>query len=64
MELSQDQKLTICQIENDLSEYLWEQTYYVDPNTQVHTLFNQGVELYFEVKVIPYVGKEHPEYKD
>ena len=58
--LTEEQKNLITQLQDELGTYLWEQTYYNDPNKKVTSLFKEGVELNFEVTLKPYVGYNHP----
>lgn len=63
MELTEQQQTTLTNLEKELSEVLWNHTYYEKPNKEVVSLYNQGVELNFEVKLLPYEGLNHTEGK-
>ena len=64
MNLTQTQRETIKQLEENLSEQLWDHLYYGDnPNPDIVKLFREGVELNFKVTLKPYTGVEHPEYQ-
>ena len=62
MDLTTQQKEIITKLETQLSEQLWGNVYYGEtPNQEVLSLFKDGVELNFEVTLIPYVGRNHPD---
>jgi len=56
MNLTETQRQTITKLEDTLSELLWDEVYYENPDKDVISLYEEGVELNFEVKLKPYVG--------
>ena len=65
LKLTTQQQDTINKLEELLSDQLWETTYYGEtPNQDIIKLFQQGVELNFEVTLTPYMGVDHPEYTE
>ena len=61
MELTKKQTETLSKLETQLEEVLWNSVYYENPNPEVVSLFNSGIELNFQVKLLPYEGLNHPE---
>ena len=59
MELTEQQRTTLSTLEKELSETLWNEVYYENPNKEVVSLYNEGVELNFSVKLEPYEGLHH-----
>ena len=60
MILTKTQQETIQRLETELSDQLWETTYYGEtPNEDVVKLFQEGVELNFTVTLKPYEGVDY-----
>ena len=65
MDLTPNQETLLKEYTQQLNDYIWDNEYYGEnPNPILTQLFQEGVEVNFEVKVIPYVGIDHPEYED
>jgi hypothetical protein len=60
---NQIQQDVIKKISDELSETIWDQVYYDSANPDVIRLYDQGVELTFQVVITPYMGVNHPDYK-
>lgn len=56
MKLTETQRQTISRLEDELSELLWDEVYYNNPDKDVISLYEEGVELNFHVEINPYVG--------
>ena len=65
MELTKTQQETISSLEERLDDIVWEHLYYGDnPPQEVIELMREGVELNIDVKLKPYKGLYHPNYRD
>ena len=60
MVLTDTQQQTLDTLKTQLESYLWEQVYYGEPNPEVVSLFQEGVELNFDVTIKPYQGVDYP----
>lgn len=66
MNLTTEQRDTISRLQDELTDYLWNHLYYGDKKVEVEklcegvvSLYDEGVELNFDVKLSPYEGINH-----
>ncbi len=64
MNLTPSQQSLINEYVRSINDSVWEKEYYGDDTNPILTkLYEEGVEVNFEVTVRPYVGFNHPEFE-